>query len=298
MAHRPRLEGGTQPILPPMGRPIPGTMRMTQPDVYTKNWTLPSDLLCLPDNSGASGPVTFYSSNGNGSYTKGTVFTGSNTYGIVIADLNKDGTRDAILVNGNTTVTVLLNLSGTSMPASTTPSTLVYKQPFSLAAPVTSSITQTPHPSGNVIYKDGTSTLGSSSLGAAIHISAGLSVGAHSLSVAYAGNSNFNPHSVSVAKTVGKAGSSTKVTSSSNPSVHGHAVTFTATAAPQFAGVPTGKITFKNGSPVLATVTMSSGKATYTTSSLAVGTHSVTATYTGDGNFNSSTAPALSQKVN
>jgi hypothetical protein len=41
MAHRPRLEGGTQPILPPMGRPIPGTMRMTQPDVYTKNWTLP-----------------------------------------------------------------------------------------------------------------------------------------------------------------------------------------------------------------------------------------------------------------
>jgi hypothetical protein len=51
MAHRPRLEGGTQPILPPMGRPIPGTMRMTQPDVYTKNWTLPLGVVSKTRNA-------------------------------------------------------------------------------------------------------------------------------------------------------------------------------------------------------------------------------------------------------
>jgi hypothetical protein len=252
-----------------------------------------SDLLC-----DLNGKQTFYSSNGNGSYTKGTVFSASSTNGIVLADLNKDGTRDAILMNVGSSVTVLLNLSGTSMAASTTPATLVYKQPFSIAAPVTASVTQTPHPSGTVVFKDGTATLGSSALGAAVHVSAGLTVGAHTLAADYAGDSNFNPHAVTLAKTVGKAGSSTKLASSSNPSTHGHAVTFTATAAPEYAGVPSGKITFKNGSTVLATVTMSSGKATYATSSLAVGTHSITATYTGDGNFNGSTSPVLSQKVN
>jgi hypothetical protein len=252
-----------------------------------------SDLLC-----DLNGKETSYLSNGNGSYAQGTVFTGSKTNGIVIAELNRDGTRDAILLNTGSSVTVLLNLSGTSMAAGTTPSTLVYKQPFSLAAPVTTSVTQTPHPSGNVTYKDGTTTLGTAVLGTAIHISAGLTVGVHTLSADYVGNSNFNPHAVTVAKTVGKAGSSTKLASSSSPSTHGHAVTFTATAAPEFAGVTTGKITFKNGSTVLATVTMSSGKATYTTSSLSVGTHSITATYAGDGNFNGSSSPALSQKVN
>jgi Bacterial Ig-like domain (group 3)/FG-GAP-like repeat len=255
-----------------------------------------SDLLC-----NLNGKVTFYSSSGNGSYTQGTVFTGS-AGGIVIADLNKDGTRDAILLNATTgppySVTVLLNLSGTSMSASTTPSTLVYKQPFSLNASVTASITQTPHPTGSVTYKNGTTTLGSAGLGSAVSIPAGLTVGAHSLSAAYGGDNNFNPHIVTGTKTVGKASSSTKLATSSNPSTHGHAVTFTATVAPQFAGVPTGKITFKNGSAVLASVTMSSGKATYTTASLSVGTHSLTATYTGDGNFNGSASPVLSQKVN
>jgi Bacterial Ig-like domain (group 3)/FG-GAP-like repeat len=256
-----------------------------------------SDLLC-----DLNGEETFYSSNGNGQYAKGTVFTNQSGAFITIADLNKDGTKDAILLNATTgppySVTVLLNLSGTSMSASTTPSTLVYKQPFSLDASVTASITQTPHPTGSVTYKDDTTTLEIATLGTAIHISAGLTVGVHSNSATYSGDSNFNPHTVTGTITVGKAASSTKLTSSSNPSTHGHEVTFTATAEPQFAGVPTGKITFKNGSTTLATVTMSSGKATYTTSLLPVGTHSVTATYTGDGNFNGSISAVLSQKVN
>jgi hypothetical protein len=260
-----------------------------------------ADLLC--DNNGQE---TFYSSNGDGSYKKGTVFAldsnGVGTNGVVIADLNQDGTKDAILLDlsgsATSSITVLLNLSGTEVPVSTTPATLVYKEPFSLSAPVTASVKQTPHPSGSVAYKDGTTTLGSSTLGGAIEVSAGLSVGVHSLLADYAGDGNFNPHSSTVSRTVGKASSSTKLASSSNPSTHGHAVTFTATASPEYAGVPSGKITFKNGSTTLATVTMASGKATYTTSSLAVGTHSITSVYSGDGNFKGSISAALSEKVN
>jgi hypothetical protein len=46
---------------------------------------------------------------------------------------------------------------------------------------------------------------------------------------------------------------------------------------------------------VLGTGTLSSGKAAFTTSTLAVGNHSITAVYGGDANFNGSTSPALTQ---
>jgi hypothetical protein len=270
-----------------------------------------SDLLC---NSGSDQngtlTITFFSSNGNGSYTQGSTFKilsstdpSAAEGGVYIADLNGDDTRDAILLNPgflstNSSVTVLLNLSGTSMAVTTTPSTLAYKQPFSVVASVKASITQTPHPGGSVVYKNGSGALGSVAVGTALHVAAGLAVGTYSVSATYEGDGNFNPHTITATKTVGKATSSTKLISSANPSTHSHAVTLTATAAPQFTGVPGGKITFRNGATVLATVTMASGKATFTTSSLGVGTHSITATYTGDGNFDGSGSAVLSQKVN
>jgi hypothetical protein len=139
--------------------------------------------------------------------------------------------------------------------------------------------------------------LGSGALGTGLDVSAGLTVGSHILSAVYGGDINFNPHTATVTKNVSKAKSSTKLSSSSNPSKHGHAVSFIATADPEYAGVPSGKITFKNGSTVLATVTMSDGKAAYATSSLPVGTHSITASYAGDSNFNGSKSPVLSQKI-
>jgi Big-like domain-containing protein/VCBS repeat protein len=258
-----------------------------------------SDLLC---SSVAGSPITFYSSNGNGSYTKGTVFPAIGLWtaanGIIIADLNRDGTRDAILLNADRTVTALLNLSGTWMSESTSPSTLIYKQPFSLNASVAASLPQTQHPTGSVTYRDGAATLGSAGLGSAFKDAAGLTVGTHLLSASYGGDGNFNPHTVTVSRTVAKAASTTKLASTLNPSSRGQAVTFTAIMVPQFAGTPTGKVSFKDGSTVLATVSMSSGKATYTTSSLAAGTHSITAVYTGDGNFKASTSAVLFQKVN
>jgi len=57
-------------------------------------------------------------------------------------------------------------------------------------------------------------------------------------------------------------------------------------------------VTFKDGTTVLGTKTLSSGKATLTTSALAVGKHSITAVYGGNANFNGSTSPAFVQTVN
>jgi hypothetical protein len=69
-------------------------------------------------------------------------------------------------------------------------------------------------------------------------------------------------------------------------------VTFTATvtAVAPGAGTRTGTVTFKDGATVMGTGTLNaSGQATYTTSSLTVGSHVITAVYGGDGNFNGST---------
>jgi hypothetical protein len=95
-------------------------------------------------------------------------------------------------------------------------------------------------------------------------------------------------------------GTLVSTTSSLNPSTFGQAVTFTATVTASITGsvTPTGTVNFMDGGTLLGTGTLSSGQAGFTTSALSVGTHSITAVYSGDTNFNPSTGPVLSQVVN
>ena len=85
------------------------------------------------------------------------------------------------------------------------------------------------------------------------------------------------------------------VTSSANPSSFGQAVTFTASVA-SMSGVPSGTVTFKDGAAMLFTGTLANGMSSYTTDTLAPGSHVVTATYGGDGNLAGSTG-GLTQQV-
>jgi DMSO/TMAO reductase YedYZ molybdopterin-dependent catalytic subunit len=94
------------------------------------------------------------------------------------------------------------------------------------------------------------------------------------------------------------------VTSSANPSNLDESVTFTATiyAFYPYIGIPTGTVTFKDGNKTLGTSTLSAqsaySTATYSTSLLSKGTHSITAVYEGDANFTGSTSAAIAQTVN
>jgi hypothetical protein len=92
-----------------------------------------------------------------------------------------------------------------------------------------------------------------------------------------------------------KTNTTTTVASSLNPSTYQASVTFTATVSPADA---TGTVTFKNGSTTLGTGTLSGGVATYSTASLTIGSKSITASYGGDTNYNSSTSATLTQIVN
>ncbi|MDD5265183.1 MAG: Ig-like domain-containing protein, partial [Candidatus Bipolaricaulis sp.] len=77
--------------------------------------------------------------------------------------------------------------------------------------------------------------------------------------------------------------------------MYGEEVTLTATVAPAAA---TGTVTFYDGGSSLGSGSLSSGVAALSTSALSVGSHSLTATYGGDGTYDGSTSPAISHTVN
>ena len=96
--------------------------------------------------------------------------------------------------------------------------------------------------------------------------------------------------------------SGTTVSGSPNPSIWGASVTFTATVTGTN-GVPplTGTVTFKDGATILGTGTLSgspTATATFSTNGLAIGSHTITAIYSGDSNFAGSTSGNFTQTVN
>ena len=93
-----------------------------------------------------------------------------------------------------------------------------------------------------------------------------------------------------------KANTTSSVSSSAATVLVGLPVTFTGKVSAS-SGTPTGTVTFLDGTTKLGTGTLSSGSATFQTSSLAAGVHNVTVAYSGDSNFNASTSTALSQTV-
>jgi hypothetical protein len=98
---------------------------------------------------------------------------------------------------------------------------------------------------------------------------------------------------------VNKANTTTGVTSNANPSVFQQMVTFTVTVAPQYSCTPTGTVILIDGVTKIGSKSLTGGTATFTTSTLAVGVHSITASYVGDdANFNASNSAAWSQTVN
>ena len=75
-------------------------------------------------------------------------------------------------------------------------------------------------------------------------------------------------------------------------------MTFTATVTGGGNPVTPGTVTFSDGTTVLATIALDgTGQATFTTTALAVGDHTITATFNGTTNFATSTSAALTQTV-
>src|SRR5207253_2307497 len=118
----------------------------------------------------------------------------------------------------------------------------------------------------------------------------------------YNGDGSFNAStSAALTQSVGKGSSSINLVPSVNPSVAGQSITLTATvtAVAPATGMPTATVTFFDGATNLGSAALdASGQATLSIASLPVGSHSLTASYSGDGNFNPSSSATLTQTVN
>jgi hypothetical protein len=207
-------------------------------------------------------------------------------------------------------LTQTVNDAKTTMVLSLSPTSSVYGQALSGEVTVSAVGNASEIPTGTVTVMDGTKalvTLNLSTTGldafADFSIS-GLNVGTHSIKAVYSGDNNFETNTSSVVtEVVAKANSAVRVASSVNPSTPGENITFTATVNVSSPGVgtPTGIVTFKDGTKTLGTATLTNVKgvmtATFSISGLAVGSHKITAVYGGDGNFNGSTSPVVTQTV-
>ena len=192
-------------------------------------------------------------------------------------------------------------LTNTTVSASANPS--VFGQPVNFTATVSPGGPSALTPTGTVTFSDqgtivGTATLSS---GTAIFNTASLAVGTHSITAAYAGDSNFAPStSIALTQVVSQAGTTITVSASPSPSILGQPVMLTANVGPLApgAGTPTGTVTFLDGATVLGTGTLSSaGISTFSTSSLSSGNHSLTASYGGDTDFTASASAPVTLTI-
>jgi subtilase family protein/Big-like domain-containing protein/VCBS repeat protein len=136
--------------------------------------------------------------------------------------------------------------------------------------------------------------------GAASVNTSALAIGTHSITAYYSGDATFDGSvSAALVQTVNSPKASSAVTlalsAGSNPSVVGTSLTFSATVAPVTA---TGAVTFFDGAlPISGAIPLTNNTATFTTSALSGGIHSITARYSGDANFNGSTSAVVTQTV-
>lgn len=201
------------------------------------------------------------------------------------------------------TVTQLADSSSTSITSSVNPS--VYGQAVTFTATVT--FTGATQPMGIVNFYSNGSLLGQGTYDPvamtwaytttpATQLAA--SNNAYNITANYV-SSNGLPTSMSIAlpQTVNKDATRTGLVVSPNPSSSGDPVTFTATVVPDpsspGSGSPTGFVQFFDGATAVSgniMVDPTTGVASFVTSSLLAGSHQITAVYSGDSNFFTSTS--------
>ena len=209
----------------------------------------------------------------------------------------------------STSPAVTLTVSPAPAPAAiaTTSTLTASPNPAAAGAPVTLSATVTASsgtPSGTLVFMDGTSSLGSATLGATgaatLTVSTFAASSTHTLTAVYSGTAAFLAStSPAVTLTVAAAAPSaaatvTTLTASPNPAPASTAVTLTATVT----APATGTVTFLDAATSLGTATLTNSTATLSVSTFAPSSsHTLTAMYAGTPGFAASTSTPVSLTI-
>ncbi len=211
-------------------------------------------------------------------------------------------TSTATNAAGNTSeFSQCLNATGGVSPTTISVVSSLNPSTFGQSVTFTATVTGGTAPTGTVQFKDGATNLGAPAMLAgttATFTTAALNVGTHPVTAVYSGDSSnggsSSPLVSQVVNGVAPGATTTSVVSSLNPSLVGQSVTFTATVN---GTNPTGAMQFDDGANALGTGAVSAGMATFTTSTLALGSHPISAIYSGDATNATSTSATLIQVV-
>ena len=247
-------------------------------------------------NAGSvSGSVTFY----DGLTSLGSVAVGSNGQAVLSNIGLTLGAHSITAIYSGASIYL-----GSTSPAlnetenqwTTTTTLLSSQNPSAFNQSVTFTATVTPNGgtalTGSVAFMDGTTTLATVRLsnGSASYTVSTLSMGTHSITVSYAGASIDSASSSVLSQIVQKASTTTALTNNSQSG----SLILNATVGRTSPGTPTGTVTFMDGTTSLGSSSLNGSRgATLSTSALPAGVNNITAIYSGDSDFSSSTSSPM-----
>ena len=192
-----------------------------------------------------------------------------------------------------------VNLTPTVTAVSATPDPGIAGKAVTLTASVTVA-SGSGKTTGTVTFSDGAASLGTANVGAGgtASLNKTLAPGPHAIVATYGGDANDNGSaSAPLALPINLAATSVALASSASPATVLSAVTFTA-AVTGNGGVPTGTVTFAvDGAAVKMATLDATGKASFSDSNITVGSHAITASYSGDADDNGSVSSPLTQAM-
>jgi large repetitive protein len=308
-------------VLQPVGLTPTTTTVIASPTTSSVNQSVLFTATVTPSTTGSTNPtgsVTFtYSLSGGPSVIlcSGAALTSATGKATCTGALPSAGsyaitasysgdTNFASSSNGSSLLALTVTQPTTTLSLASTPTSSVVNQAVAFNAVITPGFTGTTLPTGTVSFTDTSTnttlcTITVSVTGTVPTCSYGfLTAATHTVTATYSGDSNF-PKTTSpvVSEVVSQSTTTTAVAASPTSSSVNQSVTFTATVLPTVSGatIPTGTVAFtyvlNGGSSVTlcATSTLSNlGIATCVVPLPSQGAYTITATYSGDTNFKTS----------
>lgn len=255
----------------------------------------------VSDSPSLTGTITFF----DGAAALGTVALGNGTASLTTSSLSFGLHTITAVYNGDTNHAASSSTAVSERivePATATVSSSINPAVTGVDIAFAASIVASGGviPTGSIIFRDGSATLGTLILdgnGTAVLHNSSLAVGSHFITVAYGGDANVAATSASLTETIQSATTQVILAASANPATFSSPLSLTATVMSN-GGAATGNISFtENGNSIGNATLNGQGIATLTLSTLAPGIHTIVAEYAGDGRANASVSTPLTIAV-
>lgn len=265
--------------------------------VYGQSVTFSGTVVAVSPGAGTpTGNVTFYengSSIGTSPLNSSGVATFTTSVPLAVGSDTITAKYDGdpnFMGSTSPSIDQIVSQASTTIIISSTIPNAMYGEQIVLNATIQSMAPGSGVPTGHVTFYDGTHVIGSSfiSNGSASLSLSSLPAGSYLITARYDGDRNFTPSSSEpIYQVIGQTATTTLL---SVPSVvdDGQVFAINAQVLPVSpgAGVPTGTVTFRDGSMILGSATLINGYATGDYSLFGAGmNHDITATYNGDGDY-------------